>query len=106
VRFLCDENILGALVRALARRGCDVLWIALASPGSPDHAALALAGAQDRVLTAADKDFGAFATSARRGRAAGIILRRVAPPPTEDVATRLAEVIASRNDWSGHLAVL
>jgi predicted nuclease of predicted toxin-antitoxin system len=52
-RFLCDENISGALVRALAARGRDVLWIAATAPGMSDPAVLALAREQGRVLITA-----------------------------------------------------
>lgn len=106
VRFLCDENIPGALVRALTARGRDVLWVAASSPGITDIAVLALAREQDRILITADKDFGELATASLRGTAAGVILLRVALPPTEDAATRLAELIAGRDDWPGHLAVV
>ncbi|WP_439578990.1 DUF5615 family PIN-like protein [Elioraea sp.] len=105
-RFLCDENISGALVRALAARGRDVLWIAATAPGMSDPAVLALAREQGRVLITADKDFGELATANLRGTAGGVILLRVALPPTEDAAGSLAELITGRDDWPGHLAVV
>lgn len=105
-RFLCDEDISGALVRALAARGRDVLWIAATAPGMSDPAVLALAREQGRVLITADKDFGELATANLRGTAGGVILLRVALPPTEDAAGPLAELITGRDDWPGHLAVV
>lgn len=52
-RFLCDEMLVG-LARLLRAAGYDT---ALAAPGTPDTALLALAGAEQRLLLTCDRAF-------------------------------------------------
>lgn len=58
IGFLCDENMPGPIVEALAARGLDVVWVAALCPGISDHEVLALAERQRRTLITLDKDFG------------------------------------------------
>src|SRR5207249_7013894 len=82
--------------------GNDVLWIRQAAPGSPDLAVLARALAEDRLLITFDKDFGelVFRRGAKASR--GIVLFRISQPSPAAVAERVATVLTSRGDWSGH----
>jgi len=50
MRFLCDENIVRAVVDALASRGHDVIWVGVAALGARDRTVHAPARSQARVL--------------------------------------------------------
>jgi len=105
MRLLADENVPGPLVRELAKAGCDIAWIRTLAPGASDHAVLALAIEQSRILLTFDKDFGEIARTASLPDDSGVILMRV-PMPPPSAMSRLAEAIASRSDWAGRFSVV
>lgn len=106
MRILLDENTPGDALAILRSRSHDVAWIRTDSPGATDDAVLAKAVAEQRVLITLDKDFGELVF--RRGHAAscGVVLFRIAAPSSAVVAERIAGVIDSRTDWSGHFSVV
>ena len=106
MRLCANENIPEDCVLRLRKSGHDVLWIREISPGSPDNDVLALAAGEDRLLITFDKDFGELVF--RRGAKAshGVVLFRVSQPSGAAVAERVAAVLASRDDWSGHFSVV
>ncbi len=90
----------------LRQEGHDVLWIRESVPGSPDDVVLARACDENRLLITFDKDFGelVFRRGAKASR--GVVLFRIAQPSAAAVATRVAAVLESRDDWSGHFSVV
>ena len=105
-RFLADENVPGAMVRALRSAGHDVACIAETTPGLPDRDVLARASAEVRILLSFDKDFGDLARHERLSAASGIVLMRLPKPASIDAASQLVSVLGSRRDWSGHFSVI
>ena len=73
--------------------------------GSSDEDVLARAQTEGRILLTHDKDFGDLAFHAGLPANCGIILVRLGNLAPDVVAQRTAEVIGSRSDWAGHLAV-
>lgn len=106
MRLCANENLPEECVLRLRQSGHDVLWIREASPGSPDADELTRAHEENRLLITFDKDFGELVF--RRGAKAshGIVLFRIAQPSAAIVAARVAAVLASRDDWSGHFSVV
>jgi predicted nuclease of predicted toxin-antitoxin system len=106
MRICANENLPEACVLRLRQDGHDVLWVREAAPGSPDTDALARAHAEGRLLITFDKDFGELVF--RRGAKASqhVVLFRIAQPSALAVAARVAAVLASRADWSGHFSVV
>jgi predicted nuclease of predicted toxin-antitoxin system len=106
VRILADENVPMVIVEALRSRGHDVSWAVTDAPASSDETLLARASADQRLLVTLDKDFGELAFRTRQAAANGIVLIRArAPSPAE--LTRIAvAALESRDDWSGHFAVV
>ena len=58
MRFLADESVDFAVVRALRDAGHDVLPVQEVIAGAPDRDVIALAATEGRVLLTEDKDFG------------------------------------------------
>ena len=77
MRFLANENFLGAAVAALRAAGNDVIWIGTVAPGSNDPDVLAWAARDERILLTFDKDFGDLAKASPLPLACGVVLLRV-----------------------------
>lgn len=105
IGFLCDENMPGPIVEALAARGLDVVWAAALCPGISDHEVLALAERQRRTLITLDKDFGELATKRAPG-GHGVVLLRLPRQPLPQAAAQVAAAIAARSDWADHVSVI
>ena len=105
MRLCANENVPEDCVTRLRQRGHDVLRIREAAPGSPDSDVLARALAEKRLLITFDKDFGelVFRDSAKASH--GIVLFRIAQPSSVVVAEKVAAILGSRDDWSGHFSV-
>lgn len=93
MRWLCDENVPRNLVSALRRHGHDVVWIREESPGMPDGDVLARAVGEHRVCLTFDKDFGQLASSTPIPPDTGIVLLRLSPPKSHDLAQSIIAVI-------------
>jgi predicted nuclease of predicted toxin-antitoxin system len=106
MRFLAHENIPGDAVVALRDAGHDVEWIRTEAPGADDATVLARARGEQRVLLTFDKDFGELAWNQRLPADCGIVLFRMRVPPASRVGEALTAILSSRNDWSGHFAVV
>lgn len=104
LRFLADENLPKAALRALEADGHDVASVMLALPGAADADVLAAAARVRRVLQTFDKDFGGLA--ARLPPDCGVVLFRVPVPRSDAAGQQLADRIAARDDWSGHFSVV
>ena len=63
MRLCANENLPEDCIARLRADGHDVLWIRESAPGSPDHAVLARAYAEHRLLITFDKDFGELVLS-------------------------------------------
>ena len=106
MRLCANENLPEDCILRLRQEGHDVLWIREAAPGSSDTAVLARAREENRLLITFDKDFGELVF--RRGAKAslGIVLFRIAQPSAAVIATRVAVILASREDWAGNFSVV
>ena len=104
MRFLADENLPQAAAKELARRGFDIVSIAVAAPGARDIDVIERARREQRVLLTFDKDFGELARG--RGAAHGIVLFRLPVGTPGKIGVELADLICSRNDWVGHFSVV
>lgn len=105
MRLLADENVPRAIVDELRSRGHDLVWVRATSPGISDPEVLTLARAEARILLTFDKDFGELAFRQRLDVSPGVVLVRLLLPP-EELARRVAEVLESRDDWSGQFSVV
>jgi hypothetical protein len=105
MRFLADENFPGTAVAALRTDGHDVSWVLTEAPGKDDRAVLAWAVRQQRVLLTFDKDFGELASDPSLA-ATGVILFRIPPGKPAETGRRLADLIATRDDWAGHFSMI
>ena len=101
MRFLANENIPPTAIRRLRDAGHDVLSARESMRGQSDHAILARAISDHRVLVTFDKDFGELAFRSRLPATCGVILFRIAQRGRESHITRVVEALQSRDDWSG-----
>ena len=106
MRLLANENFPGEAVAALAETGHDIVWVRVAAPGASDPEILARAIREERILLTFDKDFGELARGSALPSPCGVVLLRVPMPKPRDVGKRLAELIATRDDWAGHFSVI
>jgi predicted nuclease of predicted toxin-antitoxin system len=106
MRFLADENIPGAAIADLEAAGHDVVWVRIAAPGTSDRDVLAWAAREGRILLTFDKDFSELARAAALPPSCGIVLFRLRMPKPSEAGTRLADLIAARDDWAGHFSVV
>jgi predicted nuclease of predicted toxin-antitoxin system len=106
MRLLADENVPGPLIMMLRQRGHDVLSAKEQLRGVPDRTILARAQEEDRILITCDKEFGELAFRFGLPASSGVVLLRLAgTSPNADNARALA-ALESRDDWSGHFAVV
>ena len=106
MRLCADENIGEDCVKRLREEGHDVLWIRETAPGISDQDVLARAFADTRLLITLDKDFGELVFRQGTADSHGVILFRISQPSAAIVAERVASVLMSRSDWSGHFSVV
>ncbi|MEN6548538.1 MAG: DUF5615 family PIN-like protein [Armatimonadia bacterium] len=106
MRLLADENVPAAIVHILRTTGHDVEWVREMAPGIKDKEVLARANASERFLLTFDKDFGELVFRERLSGSPGVILLRIPQPSPAEVALFVSNVLSSREDWSGHFAVV
>lgn len=106
MRFLANENFPGEAVAALRAAGHDVGWVRTQAPGSADADVLATAQRENRVLLTFDKDFGELAWNRGLPATCGVVLFRLPMPSPATAGEALAAILSSRQDWTGHFAVV
>ena len=106
MRLCANENVAEDCVRKLRRDGHDVLGIRESAAGSSDSEVLARAQSEDRLLITFDKDFGQLVFQAGAEASPGVILFRILQPSSTATASRMAMILATRNDWAGHFSVV
>ena len=106
MRLCANENLPEDCIARLRQDGHDVLWIREAAPRISDGDVLARAHDENRLLITFDKDFGELVFKRGAKASHGIVLFRIAQPSAAVVAARVAAVLASRDDWSGHFSVV
>ena len=105
MRLLADENLPRDVIDALRRGGHDVARIRADSPEREDEQVLERATAEQRTLITADTDFGEIVFRSLQRADSGVILLRIGGLPREQSAALMA-ALATRDDWSGHFAVV
>jgi predicted nuclease of predicted toxin-antitoxin system len=90
----------------LQKRGHDIVWIRIDSPGSSDREILARAQAESRVVITFDKDFGELAFHSDLPASSGVILFRITAKSPEEVSNLILSALESREDWAGHFSVI
>lgn len=106
MRMIANENIAGAVVRELRRRGHDVLSVKESMRGADDLSVLRRAEDEQRLIITHDKDFGELAFRDGRLATCGIILFRLMGVMPSADQRRLLDVIDSRTDWIGHFSLV
>jgi predicted nuclease of predicted toxin-antitoxin system len=106
MRILANENVPGAVVNALRERGHDVLFVKESMRGAGDQTVLAAAQAEERLVVTFDKDFGELAVRIGLPARSGVVLLRLRGPRPEIDNARAVAALTSRDDWSGHFAVV
>ena len=106
MRILANENFSPLLVETLREHGHDVAWVKEIARGSSDAAVLQRAQRERRVVATFDKGFGELAFRWGLPADCGVLLMRIEGRNAKAVATRAAEAIESRADWSGLFATI
>lgn len=106
MRILANENFPGDAVNLLRAHGHDVAWIREESPGIRDREVLARAQREDRLVITFDKDFGELAFHAALPATSGIVLFRITPSSSTQIAQIALAALESRNDWAAHFSVI
>jgi len=106
MRFLANENFPGAAVAALEAAAHEIAWVRRIAPGVSDEVVLAWAARERRVLLTFDKDFGELARTSDLPIGCGIVLFRMPMPKPDTVGLWLAQLLGSRDDWTGHFSVV
>ena len=106
MRFLADENIPMAVVKALRDAGIDTASVSELSPGASDMDVLASAQTDDRILLTFDTDFGDLVFNRGARASHGVVLFRMALSNPTDLASEIVGAPRSRDDWSGHFSVI
>ena len=105
MRFLADESLERSAVDVIRSLGHDVAWITEDQPSLADEDVLARAGATDRILITADKDFGDLVFARGLPAAPGVILLRINADAYARAAI-LAAALQTRDDWAAHFSVI
>lgn len=106
MNILANENFPGDAVEALRNLGHDVIWIRTKAPGCSDVEVLEWAHRENRILVTFDKDFGELAFRFGLPVRSGIILFRITASSSMIIARVATAALESRDDWSGHFAVV
>ena len=104
-KFLANENVPGAAVRAAQQAGVDLTWVSDFSPGADDESVLAMARTDERIVVTFDKDFGELAFRKGVGASCGVILLRPRLRSPDFLTQFLCAVLAHDIDWQGHFTV-
>jgi predicted nuclease of predicted toxin-antitoxin system len=97
VRFLADENLDFAVVRALRAAGHDARALAEETSRTIDAEVIALAAREARILVTEDKDFGWLAFVAEAGTE-GVILVRFPGNVRQAMARSVLDLVAASGE--------
>lgn len=97
MRFLADENLDFAVVRALRAAGHDVRALAEETNRSLDAEVISLASREGRILLTEDKDFGWLAFVAGT-RTDGVILVRFPGTVRQTLGPMVLELVATHGE--------
>ncbi len=106
MRILADENVPGPVIRALRDRGHDVAAVKETMRGVSDRVILERANAESRLVVTFDKGFGELAVRLRLAAPGGVVLLRLSGTDPDVDNARAVAALTSRDDWSGHFAVV
>ena len=104
-KLLADENVPIEAVKALKRKGIDIVSVIEFSPGLSDREVLDLANREDRILVTFDKDFGELVVREKM-RVKGLILLRFTPKSPQQIARRIWQVLTSQIPVENSLLVV
>jgi predicted nuclease of predicted toxin-antitoxin system len=88
IKFLADENVPIEAVKALKRKGLDIVSIIEFSTALNDKEVLDLVNRENRILINFDKYFGELVVK-EKVRIKGLILLRFAPKSPQEIAMRI-----------------
>jgi len=94
-KLLADENVPIETVKALKRRGVDIVSVIEFSPGLSDTEVLDLANREDRIIVTFDKDFGELVVR-EKAKVKGLILLRFTPKSPQQIAKRMWQILSSQ----------
>jgi predicted nuclease of predicted toxin-antitoxin system len=94
LRFLADESLDFAVVRALRATGHEVVAVSESMPGAADGDLIALAAREHLLLITEDKDFG-WLVFASHAQSAGVILVRFPGNAREGLVQAIDQLVRS-----------
>jgi len=107
MRLLADENLPKPIVEALRAEGHDVLWARPDLAGTSDVALLERAESEARIVLTLDKDFWQIAVQRRTPLGqSGVVLLRVHPATSENLAPLVRAFCEADAAWSGHISIV
>ena len=104
-KLLADENVPIEAVKALKRKGVDIVSVIEFSPGLNDREVLNLANREDRILVTFDKDFGELVVR-EKVKVKGLILLRFVPKSPQQIARRIWQILTSQVPIENSLLVV
>lgn len=105
MRFLANENIPLASVRALRDAGHHVVSIMEESPGITDEAVMRLAHVEDCVVVTFDRDYGELVFRRQLPVPKGVLYLRFLPSTPLEPAEYIDRLISSGIDLTGRFTV-
>jgi predicted nuclease of predicted toxin-antitoxin system len=106
MQILAHENVTATVIRELRQRGHDVLSVKESMRAESDHAILARAQAEKRLVVTHDKDFGELAFRFGLPAPCGVVLFRLSGADPASDNQRILDVLESRRDWPGQFSVV
>jgi len=106
MKFLADENFPRSAVEGLRGASFDVLWIAQSDPGISGEDVLRLSSSTGRTLLTFDKDFGELAYKRGLLSQSGVVLFRLTPQTSEEIAMIALSALQSQPAWEGFFTVV
>jgi predicted nuclease of predicted toxin-antitoxin system len=106
MRILADENISGAMVKALRDSAYDVRWISEGDSGIDDNTVWSIAKNELRFLITSDKIFAGRCSIEPEAKTLGLMLLRIQSLSADEGALRVVGIISSHESWAGKLCVV
>lgn len=105
IKLLADENVPIEAVKALKRKGVDIVSVIDFSLGLNDREVLDLANREGRILVTFDKDFGELVFR-EKVKVKGLILLKFAPKSPQQIAERIWQLLTSQIPVENSLLVV